>query len=205
MKGVIFTAFGQYENIAKKLCDDAHFIVAADGGFLKAKQLNIVPDLLIGDMDSFDGEAEIKTKKVNPIKDDTDTLLCIKECISRGINEIVILGGLGGRLDHTLANMQSLKFMYEKGVKGVIADDSTEVSFIKNEKIELDNSYKYVSLFSVNEKASGITLEGFKYSLENATLTNSFPLGVSNEVVAQRATVDVTDGELYIIIIKERQ
>ncbi len=201
MRGVIFTAFGEYKKIAGRFCQNADFIIAADGGFSKAKSMGIIPHLVIGDMDSLDIDIDacIETKRVNPIKDDTDTLLCIKECISRKINEIVILGGLGGRLDHTLANMQSLKFIYENGARGIIADDFTQVLYIKNEKIQLDNSFKYVSFFSLSEKASGISLTGFKYPLKNATLTNSFPLGVSNEILEKNAAVDLKDGELYIV------
>ena len=200
---MIFTAYGSIDKAVQKMnVSDKDFIIAADYGYLKTKELNIIPDIVIGDMDSVNVEAlpeEIEFIKFDPIKDDTDTLLAIKEGINRGYKDFVLLGGLGGRLDHTFANIQCVKYIKRLGGNCVITDNDSFCTLIKNETFVAFPGYKYLSLFCLNNSASGITITGFKYPLTDATISDWFPIGVSNEIVADKGKITVSDGEIFLI------
>lgn len=200
---IIITAFGEIDKAAEKLNITGNdFIIAADYGYFKALEIKLTPSLVIGDMDSVSKkDIDIKTEiqKHSPIKDDTDTLLAIKEGISRGFKDFHILGGLGGRLDHTLANIQCLKFLKRQGCEGTIYDNNTLCKLIENEEITVYPDYKYFSVFCLSDMALGVCLSGFKYPLYNAEITDWFPLGVSNEIIEEKGEAKVKDGELLII------
>ena len=200
---VIVTAFGDIEIAAKKInLSNKDFIIAADYGFYKAKEINVLPDLIVGDMDSVQEKNipnDILFQKYSPIKDDTDTLIAIKEGIKRGFLDFIILGGLGGRLDHTLANLQCIKYVKNHGGNCYIIDNNSKCTVIKNETLTVFNDYKYFSLFCFSNKATGVTLKGFKYPLNDATVIDDFPIGVSNEIMSKEGQVTVINGELLII------
>lgn len=200
---IIFTAFGEIEKTVKELnikTDD--IVIAADNGLTKALQYEITPHLVVGDMDSMQfGKIpeNIKVLKSSPVKDDTDTLLAVREGFQRGYRDFLIVGGLGGRLDHTIANLQVLNHIRLEGGSGVIIDDNTRCTVIREETITVSPHYRYCSLFSLGERAEGITLQGFKYPLTNATVTNFFPVGVSNEILKNDGKITVKNGSLLII------
>ncbi|MGN1095394.1 MAG: thiamine diphosphokinase [Eubacteriales bacterium] len=204
MKAVIITPYikNKIKNIVDIEKDD--FIMCADNSFRLAKEENISPDLIIGDFDSgapceFPSGTEII--KVPSEKDDTDTMLCIKEAIDRGFSDIVIAGGIGGRLDHTYANIQSLYYGKLHGADVKLTDGENEAFIMLPGKIKLKKrSGAYLSVFSYGEKVAGLCEAGVKYPLSLAELSNAFPLGVSNEITEDTAEISFTDGVLLIIL-----
>lgn len=176
--------------------------IAADAGLRLCRQLGRTPDLVLGDFDSMDvSEAPADALRVPVEKDDTDTGLALREGLRRGCREFFIYGGTGGRrLDHTLANLQSLAFLRENGVRGWLYDRDFVYTVMKNETLTLRREVDWglVSLFALGDRARGVTLTGLQYPLDHAELTCAFPLGVSNHFAAETATVTVEDGLLLV-------
>ena len=176
------------------------FVICADSGYLYAKELGLKPDLVIGDYDSLGFTPDEESIFTFPVeKDDTDLMLAIKEALKRGYDNIDIYGGLGGRFDHTLGNIQALGYLAEHNAKGRILSD--------NEQIEVLNPDEYVfkkkegwslSLFAYSEKVENLCISGVKYPAKT-TLTNTFPLGVSNMITDSTATISFTDGRLLMV------
>ena len=199
-KCVIFSAAEIFDY--SHINTDNAFVIAADGGLVHTKKLGIIPDIVIGDMDSFSGEVPSDTLLFPVQKDDTDTMLAIKKGLELGFDEFEIYGGMGGRFDHTIANIQSLCYLKTHNANGVLKDENHTVFLVENEKVTLNEKGSYVSVFAYGEKAKGITLKGFEYPLENGELDFSFPLGVSNKALTEDASVEVQDGILLVIIRK---
>ena len=176
-------------------------VIAADGGYDHLKKINIYPDYIIGDLDSYKGdlpdECEIITAPVR--KDDTDMMLAVKKALEIGCDKIFICGALGGRLDHTIANIQTLEYIFDNGGYGVVVDYDNIVS-IQDKGIltyeKMDGWY--FSVFSLTEK-SELSLAGTSFETENCILTRGFPLGVSNEIILDNAIVNLFSGRLLII------
>ena len=178
-------------------------IIAADKGLETLKELNIMPDYIIGDFDSLgyipDGNNIIKHPK---IKDDTDTMLCIKTALNMGYNFFEIYGCIGGRLDHTIANIQSASFIAENNGVAVFFDTESETALtvIKNNSIDFSSDCKgNISVFSVCDKSVGVNEKGLLYELSDAVLTSDFPLGVSNEFIGKSSSISVEKGKISII------
>ena len=176
--------------------------IAADAGLRLCRQLGRTPDLVLGDFDSMDvSEAPADALRVPVEKDDTDTGLALREGLRRGCREFFIYGGTGGRrLDHTLANLQSLAFLRENGARGWLYDRDFVYTVIKNETLTLRREVDWglVSLFALGDRARGVTLTGLQYPLDHEELTCAFPLGVSNHFAEERAAVTVEDGLLLV-------
>ena len=174
--------------------------IAADAGLRLCRELGRTPDLVLGDFDSMDvSEAPADALHVPVEKDDTDTGLALREGLRRGCREFFIYGGTGGRrLDHTLANLQSLAFLRENGARGWLYDRDFVYTVIKNETLTLRREVDWglVSLFALGDRARGVTLTGLQYPLDHAELTCAFPLGVSNHFAEEKAAVTVEDGLL---------
>ena len=188
--------FGEFPTIPND-----SFVIAADGGYARLLQAVIEPDLIVGDFDSLGyvpGSGNVL--KFRAEKDDTDTGLAVDEGLRRGFNEFFIYGGTGGRLDHTLANIQCLARLSQSGCRGYLFGDGYVITAITNGSIVFDERRRgYVSVFAHGETASGVYETGLKYALDNATLTNITPLGVSNEFTGQRSEVSVKQGTLIIL------
>ena len=209
---IIITAYLETEIRANVNIRPDDYIVCADGGFEFAIKEKIIPNIIIGDFDSSDFsiiEEKIKddpkmkqTKiiKTQPEKDDTDTLMCVSHGIEKGLKDFIIIGGLGGRLDHTIANIQILSYLLDQGCKGCILD-GRKVDMIKGpDKIVLENEgFKYFSAFSYTDQCTGVYETDSKYPLDNAVLNQSYPIGTSNEFLKNSATVKVGEGKLLII------
>lgn len=135
-------------------------------------------------------------------KDDTDTMAALKEGLRLGYSEFSIYGGMGGRFDHTLANVQALLYLRNRGARGRLLDRAVEVQVIRDEKICFPrNARGILSLFSLVEESRGVTIEGMKYLLDRATVRNDFPVGISNEFIGEEASVTVEDGTLACVIL----
>lgn len=176
------------------------FTISADGGYLNALKFGIVPNLCMGDFDTLKCEINPKCEiiKYPPEKDDTDTMICIKKAISMGFDTIYIYGALGGRFDHTMANIQSLEYMTNQGVIGFLVDNQNLITLQGIGKKSYNRGdFKYFSIFSLSEK-SVLSSVGLKYQLNSTVLTRDFPLGVSNEILKDIATVTVHSGLVLI-------
>jgi thiamine pyrophosphokinase len=186
---------GLYEPIAP---DD--YIIAADGGLVHTEALGLTPDLILGDFDSLGYIPEGST--VFPVeKDDTDAMLAVKKGLELGYREFLLYGSLDGpRLDHSIANFQTLQYLADRGAKGMLVGKTQLVTLVKDGKITLPaRNEGIVSVFCMGADAQGVTIKGLKYALENGTLTAGFPLGVSNHFVGQEAEISVNDGSLLVI------
>lgn len=177
------------------------FVIAADGGCAYLEQNGITPDLIIGDFDSSrvvpSGDNVIK---LNPVKDITDMDAAVKEGIERGYSEFHLYGACGGRIDHTLANIQLVASLAQKGIKAFIYGGSQIITAVCNGSLHFDCSCKgYISVFAHSDKCEGVWLKGLKYPFENGTLTNSFPLGVSNEFMGVESEIIVGCGTAIVI------
>lgn len=178
------------------------FVIAADGGLLNLEKYSITPDLILGDFDSLGFEPEGENVIKHPVrKDDTDMMLAVKKAIELGYNEIVIFGGCGGRLDHTLANVNTMVYAMEKDVKISILDSENDL-YITDDDIKLSHRDKNnFSLFSINKKAV-VDIEGAEYSGSGIVISNNTTLGVSNSFVEDEVSINVVDGIVLIIVSK---
>lgn len=176
------------------------FIIAADGGVEKLRTAGIVPDMIIGDFDSLGARPSGDNVRIFPIeKDDTDTLLALKEAISLGFDTVIISGGLGGELDHTVANLQTLLYASERGVNAFLTDGVTTAAVVtRSIKLSAENTGR-CSVFAFGGDADGVNISGLKYEAENISLSPSFPLGVSNSFIGKEANISLKSGRLLII------
>ena len=180
------------------------FLIAADGGYRYCKQNNLIPDVVIGDFDSLghipDGDNIIK---LNPVKDVTDMHAAAQVGIEKGFCEFAIYGATGGRIDHTLANVQLVASLSQKGYKTSLIDGKVIITALTDGSIYFDSSCSgYISVFSHTDKCEGVTISNMKYTLENGMLTNSFSLGVSNEFIGKDSRVTVEKGTAIIVFNK---
>ncbi|MGN0635005.1 MAG: thiamine diphosphokinase [Acutalibacteraceae bacterium] len=177
------------------------FLIAADQGFAHLQKRGIQPNLTVGDFDSLGYVPEADNLVQHPVqKDDTDMLLAVREGLKRGATHFILYGGLGGRLDHTIANIQTLAFIREHGAKGMLFGEGTAVCMLQNDALIFSAAEQgNISVFAFSERAEGVTERGLLYALENASLTNRFPLGVSNEFVGKESVVSVQEGKLLLV------
>lgn len=182
------------------------YVIACDKGYQHAKNLNIVPDIIMGDFDSYKGELNninenIKVIKAPCEKNDTDTLMAVKYAMEKGFNDFILLGATKGRLDHLMANFSACAFIASKGCKCKMIDDENIIFAIKDSNLVLEKKENYsVSVFSYTDKSVGVSLKGLEYPLDNVVLTNLFPIGVSNEFKDDIATIEVKSGILIVIL-----
>ena len=178
----------------------ADIVIAADGGLAYLIQSDITPDFIVGDFDSFRGEIPQGAKVLPAEKDVTDVYDAVVMGMKKGFETFVIYGGTGGRPDHTFANIQILSYIACKGMQGFIIDEKNIFTVIRNDIITFESSSAgFVSVFSLSDVSKGVWEKGLKYTLENAELTNTFPLGVSNEFIGEEASVSVEDGTLLLV------
>ena len=177
------------------------FVICADGGLAAAANYNITPDLIVGDFDSLGIVPKGDNVVVYPVeKDVTDSFIAIEEGLKRGFDRFVFYGCVGGRLDHTLANIQHLQYLAQHGAQGMLVGDKETLTVIKDAAVHFDAKRKGgVSVFSLSEKSEGVTIEGLFYEAKDIVLTNGFPLGVSNHFTGKPATVSVKNGVLLIV------
>lgn len=180
---------------------DNPFVIAADGGLTQLNKIKIIPDLVVGDFDSLNYHPiHPAVVKLPCEKDDTDVHASIKEGLARGYKLFYIFGGIGGRLDHTFANIQLLSFLTENNASGFLFGDGLVATVIKNSKICFKNKKEGIlSVFSVSDTSQGVFINGLKYSLDNAIITASYPIGISNEFIDASSIVSVKNGSLLLM------
>ena len=209
MKAIVITPYLLHPIRRIVSVEDADLIVCADTAYLAAQAENILPHAVIGDFDHAEHEdklsADQKVLRFSSIKDDTDTMLCVKYALNRGADEIVIVGGIGGRLDHTFANIQTLSYIRSRSAVGTILDGDHVVTTVDSRITLKKDGYDYASVFALDPVCRDVTLKGFKYEAEHIDLTSHFPLGVSNEITADTAEIAVGEGNLLVILAKKEQ
>lgn len=182
---------------------DDDMVIAVDGGYEYLKGQRI--DMAVGDFDSLSYVPEHPHLLRLPAeKDDTDMLAAIREGRKAGYQTFYIYGGRGGRLDHTLANIQCLAYLAKQGARGHLIGQREAVTVIREGSISFAADFpagenRYISVFCYGERAEGVTLRGLKYPLRDAVLENTFPIGVSNEFVGKAASISVKKGMLLVV------
>lgn len=181
--------------------NEGDYVIAADGGYRYLEKLQVVPDMVVGDFDSLE---EIPNHpnivKHSPIKDDTDMLLAVNKGLEAGYHTFSILGGMGNRLDHTLANLQVLSYLSKRKAKGFLVGEEFIITAITNETLLFEEDKRgIISIFSHGNTAEGVTLTGLKYSLTEANVTHDYPIGVSNEFLGIKSSVSVKKGTLLVM------
>lgn len=208
MRRCVIVGASAFENAAFLKCylraDD--YVIAADGGLRLLDAMEIAPHAIIGDFDSSpcpDG-VTVPVRRLPTHKDDTDVFAAAKEALTLGYREFLLLGCLGGRLDHTLSNLFLLRFLHENNARGLLADEHHEVSLLASGEHTVphrDNCF--FSLLPFGGDACGVTIRDAEYPLENATLDTVFPLGVSNGFLSSDVTVSLQDGYLLLILAQK--
>lgn len=202
MKRCFIFAAGTFYGLRRKPEEPEDLVIAADAGYRTCRELGIVPDLLLGDFDSMEQPEDFANIHRSPVeKDDTDTMLAVKTGLEQGCGEFYLYGGTGGRrLDHTLANLQTLLYLRRRGARGYLYDNDFVWTVIENETIRVDKTVEWglLSVFCLGDRAQGVTETGVQYPLQGAELTAEFPLGVSNHILEPVAMVGVETGALAV-------
>lgn len=182
------------------------YIIAADKGYEYLKNQGILPDLAVGDFDSLEFLPTDTPTVRHPVeKDDTDTMLAVREGLNRGYRYFILYGCLGGeRIEHSIANLQTLAFIASQGGMGFLVQNDTVITAIQNSKLMFDAKESGdISVFCMGGEAEGVNIKGLHYELTNATLSPCIPLGVSNQFEGKASFVSVKSGTLTIIWRKE--
>lgn len=179
-------------------------VIAADAGIKNVQFFGIKPDYIIGDFDSLGYTPTDKNTIIHPIeKDDTDTMLAVKSGLEKGYRNFRIFGGIGGRLDHSFANIQTACYIAENNGTAIFYGNNENFTIIKNNKITFPKESKgNISIFAL-EECENVNIHGTYYELENGRLSINFPLGTSNKFNNKEVTISVGNGKL--LIIWERQ
>ncbi len=185
-------------------------LICADGGANHVYRLGVVPDLIVGDLDSispgvmdyYSGH-NVPVLRFPPEKDDTDQRIALKAAIELGATEVVLLGSIGKRLDHTLGSLSVLAYLLENGVSGVVMDEYNEITLCQGEALIRGEVGQEVSLLPLTTRVTGISTQNLKYALRNAVFTLGNPYGISNVMTAPQARVTFEQGMLLVIKSRE--
>lgn len=192
-----------YDFIRESLQSD-DYVIFCDSGLKHLSSLQVKPSLIVGDFDSHENpHLDTETIVLPCEKDDTDTVYAMKEAIKRGFDTFLLIGVVGGRLDHTLGNISMLLYLDSHGCKGTIIDDYSEMEIISSAPAYIEDKYEFFSLLNITGCAKGITIQNAKYPLNDGEITCEYQYGVSNEVLpGKTAIVSVREGKL--LLIKDR-
>ncbi len=199
MKQCIIFCAAEFDSLLRPI-EKTDCVIAADGGLRHAQSLGITPEVILGDFDSLGYVPE--GANVFPVeKDDTDAMLAVRRGLALGYRDFLLYGSLDGpRLDHTVANFQTLQFLCDHGASGILVGAHILATVVKNGKLTFPAGRSgTISLFCLGPDARGVTLKGLHYPLEHGTLTAGFPLGVSNHFTGDRAEIAVADGSLLVL------
>lgn len=190
------------ENITERPAKD-DLVIAADAGLLNAKKMGVKPNVLLGDFDSLgepDVDPGVKIIRLPAEKDDTDTQAAVDLALEQGAREIVIIGGLSGRLDHTLSVLAILEDLNAKHVHALVTNGQNRARFLRNNSTLIARGkFRYLSLIAADPVVKGVTLEGCKYPLKKARLYRNRQFAVSNELTGNCALIDVRRGGVWIL------
>lgn len=202
----IYTGGTVFDEYVIEKPERGDLIIAADAGYLTAKKMGVTPDILLGDFDTL-GEENIpdgiECLRVPAEKNDTDTQLAVQVAIERGAGEIVIIGGMSGRIDHTLSTLAILEDLWERKagrIYATLTDGKNRARFIRSSGTILPRSqYRFFSLIAADETVKGITLDGCKYPLKNGRISRRNQWAVSNEITGNCALIEIRRGGVWVI------
>lgn len=203
MKALIFSG-GGFSGLPDSIdINEYELVIAADSGYASAVESGVVPHIVIGDFDSFPHDLVRADKiiRLNPVKDMTDTQEAIDEAVKKGAEHITILGALGGRVDHTLANIHLLKYAQSKGAKAEIVDKDTYICLADNNCSIVRIEGFCLSLIPLTD-CKGVSISGVFYPLENAELLVGNPYGISNEFTENKAEIKIDEGDLLVMLCR---
>ncbi|MBR6257518.1 MAG: thiamine diphosphokinase [Lachnospiraceae bacterium] len=191
---------GEYADIPEDI-KNADFVIACDRGWQHAVRMGIRPDLIMGDFDSAPApDTDIPVMHFPSHKDDTDTMIAAREALSRGYKNVAVCCAFGARLDHTIANIQTAAFLVSNGAEVRLYGKDTEAYVFTKGSVILPVKPGYsLSLFSLSDKCEGIYIKGTEYECDDVTLSNTYPLGVSNEWASGEAHISVGSGILMVL------
>lgn len=203
MKAYIYTGGKIYPEFISDSPKSDDLIIAADSGYKNARLCGVKPNILIGDFDSL-GEVPNDVDEVlqmPPEKDLTDTQLAVEVAIERGADNIVIISGTDGRVDHTLSSLAILEGLWNRNIRCVLTSGQNRIRYIKNSGYILlrERNFKYFSVIACDEVVKGVSIEGAKYPLKKVKLTRKLQYAVSNEIDGNCSLITVKRGGVYII------
>lgn len=202
MKQCLIISGGEYSRL--DINREKYFVIACDKGYEYARRDGIIPDLILGDFDSYEEELPdgIEIIKLPKEKDDTDTMYAVKEAIKREYRHLEIRCALGKRPDHEYANYQCMAYSLRHGASCEIISDNCQVYGVKDGEIEIKcEKGQTFSVFSYTNESMGVSISGAHYNVENVGLSSSYPLGQSNYAEADRVKITVENGMLLIMKI----
>ncbi len=206
MRAFIYTGGKVYDEYVLESPEKEDLVISADAGLLTARRMKLEPQVVLGDFDTL-GEPDVGQEteciRLPAEKNVTDTQYAVELAVKRGATELVIVGGLEGRLDHTLSLLAILEELWEKRerrVHALITNGKNRVRFFRDSGVLLPKSqYRYFSLIAADERVKGITLDGCRYPLKNAQLRRTLQWAVSNEIEGNCALVEVKRGGVFVI------
>ena len=207
-KAIIITSYLENHFNMKNAVTDGDYVICTDGGYDIALEEGISPNILIGDLDSIKSKIpeHLPVLRFNPVKDYTDLQLSLDHAVSKGADTVEIWGGIGGRLDQTVANLQLLS-RYSKEFSSLLLRDGANEAKVLSPNRETYITPRegwYFSLFSLSRESTGVIIRNAAYELEESTLTSDFPLGVSNEFTKNKnAVISYESGTLLLILSRK--
>ena len=204
MRAFLYTGGEIYPDGITERPKEGDLILAADAGYQNAQALGVMPDVLLGDLDSValpKLPENLTVLRVPAEKDFTDTQMGVEEALRRGASELIIIGGLGGRIDHELSNLAILELLAKSKAPTTLTNGKCRVRFLRNGSTLIPRSphYRYLSLIAADKTVRGVSLKGCKYPLQNAKLSRLNQYAVSNEITENCALVSVKRGGVWII------
>lgn len=200
----VIVGAGDFDGFTQEYDRKNIYLIAADGGYNYLNAMKLVPDVWIGDADSLEAEISLpdECRRIDlPVeKDDTDMLAAVKIGLEKGCRQFHLYGGTGGRFDHTLANIKVMAYISEHGGTVYMFDNEGVLTVLENSSILFGASERgYISVFSMVDVSEGVSIHGLKYELENASLTGTSSIGVSNAFIPNRkSSISVRNGRLLI-------
>lgn len=199
MKKCYIFAGGEFDGFFDQIKNE-DYIIGADKGYTYIKKIGLEADEIIGDFDSSKEPDFLNKTKLKPEKDETDLYAAINIAIKKGYKKIIIYGGLGGRISHTIANIKIMEEFKKEGIDIELKNKNQRLFVIdKNfvEKKQIENIY--ISIFALSEKIENLNLINLKYELKNFTLKNDMHLGVSNEPIGKEFKIEFDKGIVLVI------
>lgn len=211
MKAVLICngSIHDYSYLKKHITYD-DYVISVDGGARHLRKMGIIPNILIGDFDSTYSEdlkyfidKEVETYKFPVDKDMTDSELAIEKAVEMGADELLLIGATGTRVDHSFANVLLLKKCLDIGIKACIIDEHNQIyMFNSTFTLQKQDGYK-LSLIPISEKVTGVTTNGLKYKLDNATMLLGTSWGISNEFIEDNITVTIDEGIMLVCVSRD--
>ena len=207
MKAVIIShGHLQDYKILEDECRNSDVVICADGGAEFAYKYGIIPNYLIGDFDSINEKileyfktVETQIIRYSCEKDYTDTEICVYKALELKCDEICILAGIGGRMDHSLGNIGLLHLIEKNNARGYIASEDCYIYLCSNEISIYGNKGDVISILPYKDEAVGVSLNGLKYELNNFNIQFGSPIGISNEMLGEKCTIKLESGEVIIL------